>query len=812
MSRAAALRYAEAGWSVFPLVDGSKLPATGHGFKDATSDPDRIAEMFNGSGNIGAVPPEDVVVVDIDGSDANHRLLDLGHDLPETAYQHTPRGRHYVYRVPKGVRLRQTAGEICKGVDTRVSGKGYIVVAPSKVGGLSYAWAIPPLPENIAPAPEWLVDATIEMPPRAARATGAADGPIGDFNATHDAEQLLERHGYKKDQGYRPAGSVVARYLAPDSESGLAGVRVHTDGRVYSSHSGAHDPLADGHSHDAFSIFTILEHGGDVQAAVDAVVGRHRDAGATAPRAAGGATGAEASASNSPTTEQLLAELAEVTGAGVAADLLRSLADTLVGMDKLARQAVRDDAIAALKGRVSSPAKLVDAALEGVPLYVSPGITSNHPTTAPELAESPSIVRLFGEAVRLEGVVGEVGTAQLLYLGFTSRLLSKPVSFAVKGGSSSGKSNLTDAVARFFPEGEVVHVTSSSNLGLVYLEDDLAHKTLYIREASGMREGDEDSQFAYFIRTLLSEGRIDHLTVEKNSKGEQVARRVTKEGPTNLVVTTTRASMHAENETRIFSLNTDDSPEQTKRVFLELAREDGVGADLGPWHDLQLWLAGAEHDVTIPYARALAEMVPAKAVRMRRDFGGLLSLIRTHAMLHQQTRDIVAGRVVATLDDYEAVRKLLARVIATGVDADVPDQVRETLEAVAALTAMPEHTGGVTAKALGEHMGLDKSTVSGWRLPQARAHLQNMEDKRGRPGRWKLDGDAPVGEAVLPSLEAVREKYPTEGNQSPVDTQRQGDVVGYDDDLCPRCLRDSCEGDCEPSGGDDDSELEEVFI
>lgn len=38
----AALAYANYGWPVFPLKARSKQPATRHGFKDATTDPDRI--------------------------------------------------------------------------------------------------------------------------------------------------------------------------------------------------------------------------------------------------------------------------------------------------------------------------------------------------------------------------------------------------------------------------------------------------------------------------------------------------------------------------------------------------------------------------------------------------------------------------------------------------------------------------------------------------------------------------------------------------------------------------------------------------
>jgi hypothetical protein len=85
-------------------------------------------------------------------------------------------------------------------------------------------------------------------------------GVIGAFNEFYEVGAILSRNGYQLRGD---------RYLAPDSTSGLPGVYIFEDtGRCYSHH--ANDPLNDGHSHDAFSVFCTLEHGGDVKAAVKA--------------------------------------------------------------------------------------------------------------------------------------------------------------------------------------------------------------------------------------------------------------------------------------------------------------------------------------------------------------------------------------------------------------------------------------------------------------------------------------------------------------------------------------------------------------
>jgi hypothetical protein len=85
-----------------------------------------------------------------------------------------------------------------------------------------------------------------------------ADSVISKFNATYTVTQILGRNQYQQ-RG--------KRWLAPGSKSGMPGV-VILDGRAYSHHGC--DPLAGKHSHDAFGAFAVLEHKGDVRAAVRA--------------------------------------------------------------------------------------------------------------------------------------------------------------------------------------------------------------------------------------------------------------------------------------------------------------------------------------------------------------------------------------------------------------------------------------------------------------------------------------------------------------------------------------------------------------
>ena len=67
--------------------------------------------------------------------------------------------------------------------------------------------------------------------------------------------------------------------------------------------------------------------------------------------------------------------------------------------------------------------------------------------------------------------------------------------------------------------------------------------------------------------------------------------------------------------------------------------------------------------IYIPFADALAELLPARAVRMRRDFRQLLTVVETCALLHIAQRQTTAdGWLVATLDqDYRTAPSGSAR-------------------------------------------------------------------------------------------------------------------------------------------------------
>ncbi len=287
------------------------------------------------------------------------------------------------------------------------------------------------------------------------------------------------------------------------------------------------------------------------------------------------------------------------------------------------------------------------------------------------------------------------------------------------------------------------------------------------------------SDFAtYLIRSLLSEGRLRYEAVEKTRDG-LVPKFIEREGPTGLIVTTTSVRLHPENETRMLSLTVSDTREQTAAVFRALANDGTHGADLSQWQALQTWLATSNCQVDIPYAARLAEMVPPVAVRLRRDFKTVLSLIRAHALLHRASRRKDAGgRLVAEVADYAAVRELVAELVAEGAEVAIKPEVRETVRAVADMLA--DEREEVKQADIKKALKLDKSVVSRRVAAAVDAGvLRNLEDRKGRPARLVLGDPLPEEIELLPKPERLHGCAVAEGDKLASSDSGNGSRCAY---------------------------------
>lgn len=148
----AALHYAEMGIAVFPLVEKDKKPLTAHGFKDATTDPEKIEEWWTNhpNSNIGIATGDisgGIVAIDMDvdkekDKDGYHAFLKWCDEnflvLPDSWLSITGRGGYHL--IYKSLFPVPTRNGWLEDVDIRANG-GYIVAPPSiHPNGTRYEW------------------------------------------------------------------------------------------------------------------------------------------------------------------------------------------------------------------------------------------------------------------------------------------------------------------------------------------------------------------------------------------------------------------------------------------------------------------------------------------------------------------------------------------------------------------------------------------------------------------------------------------------------------------------------------------------
>lgn len=212
-----ALRYALAGYAVFPLQPNAKAPAIpsvhpagdplhgvcrgecgkeGHGVYDATTDVETIGEWWARwpAANIGLAIGGDLVVLDVDprhGGDLA-ALTRLGLDPTRTATQRTRAGGwHVLYQKPPSMAFETHLADL-PGIDV-LSGGRYIVASPSVVEGKPYRWERDLLdvePERLPLAVAERLQKRI-APPLPARPAASNGTPAPGAPALHVIEHAL---------------------------------------------------------------------------------------------------------------------------------------------------------------------------------------------------------------------------------------------------------------------------------------------------------------------------------------------------------------------------------------------------------------------------------------------------------------------------------------------------------------------------------------------------------------------------------------------------------------------------------------------
>ena len=387
------------------------------------------------------------------------------------------------------------------------------------------------------------------------------------------------------------------------------------------------------------------------------------------------------------------------------------------------------------------------------PICKSPAGKRATAQPVPELAFSDDILGEFAKHIASHGLVREVGNSKAIYLTISSRVLRSPISVVIKGDSSVGKSSLLDRILKYFPKRAFLEITGASDKALLYSEDTFVNRVLIFAEKHGL----SSDLLNYYVRELLSRGYIEHLTVRPGTGGHKT-HKIVKPGPTGFITTTT-GDLHSENETRMLALQADDSNSTTAEVMGAIAREyngKGKPTHLSPpkrWQDFQRWFAKQSTEVIIPFSEAISDLIPPTTPRLRRAFGLVMGLVSVHALLHRMTRGSRKDCVIAQFKDYRAVRALVERVLADNLEQSVPPTIRETVEAVAAITK-----SHITLDDLAAKLGINKSNASRrFRKAEDAGYLMNRG--MGPTFAIALANPMPSDGKMLPTVKEVRSRF-----------------------------------------------------
>lgn len=340
------------------------------------------------------------------------------------------------------------------------------------------------------------------------------------------------------------------------------------------------------------------------------------------------------------------------------------------------------------------------------------------------------------------GFAGEIDNKLYLYLAFTSRLLDNPINTTVKGESSSGKNFGVQSVLDFFPPEGIINISGATTKAFFYTKKSLKNKIIVFAERNGSEESD------YSIRSLQSEKKLVFMATIKNADGHFETQEIVVEGPAAFLETTTKPHIHAENETRNFDINVDDSEKQTETILSMQNRQrmnpitDKQKQDiLNRWQNAQRLLKPFK--IIIPFADKIK--FPTKPVRVRRDYIRFLALIEASTLFFQLQRRIEEidgiNYLVATPYDYGMARRIAMPILKNILVGATP-KCKQLVEAVQKTIKQASDDfikiETVSRPDLEKQLGWDTATVNKYANEAIQLGcLEDASSDNGKGGRGK---------------------------------------------------------------------------
>lgn len=302
--------------------------------------------------------------------------------------------------------------------------------------------------------------------------------------------------------------------------------------------------------------------------------------------------------------------------------------------------------------------------------------------TPEELIKQPNLLHTIKEIIDYD-VIGEDRNKLLIFLACCSSLLQDDelvLGAVLSGESSIGKSHLLKHITKHFQD-RLIWFSRITGASLNYLNDkNLTGKIMVIEELEGVGDNPQ-------LRIMMSEHGLTLLTTEKED-GQYKAKEIKIQGSPAFFTCTTRKNVETQLNTRVFKITPDDSPEQTRRIFLHKAWREGFPPPRPPLKRpgyLPQALQGLSPfvGVIVPFIKEIVENFPDRFVRGRRDLGKLINVIKIIAWLHQYQR----SRIIKVFErkDKDDIRHeyVLASVIDLKYAMDIlADSFQQTITGV----------------------------------------------------------------------------------------------------------------------------------
>lgn len=286
---------------------------------------------------------------------------------------------------------------------------------------------------------------------------------------------------------------------------------------------------------------------------------------------------------------------------------------------------------------------------------------------ADDLLKDPKVLSRFVEEIG-KRIAGERDTlaAILLHLfGVLVKNASMKTHLIVNSESSAGKSYICNQIRKIFPEDYIEYRTKITPEVLTYWHNakyepdwNWDGKVLYLEDVR------DDVLNSPTFKVMASEGSIATVVIKQRAIDIKI------QGSPIIVLTSADSTPNAEIINRFSIINLDETPMQTKNVVkkqIEIAINGGH-EDYEPYFTEAIRKL-VRCNVKLPvWLDKLVESFPEDIMRVRRDIGRFIDLVRASAVLHQNQRefDIVSKTVWATEDDYTLAREISTKISDAG--------------------------------------------------------------------------------------------------------------------------------------------------